>query len=130
MPMEALIISLTCVQLHPTDPRQQDPGMTSVETTSNSPVPPTPVPSNTAVTDQAASAVTQEQSMMRELANRTIPDENLNKYLHHLKPKTPVNIVYLQHEFKNHPDVLFISNLVQGFRDGFSIGFEGPRMPH
>jgi hypothetical protein len=90
---------------------------------------PTPVPSNIAVTDQAASAITQEQSMMRELANRAIPDENVNQYLHHLKPKTPVNIVYLQHELKNHPDVLFVSNLVQGFRDGFSIGFEGPRMP-
>jgi hypothetical protein len=122
MPVEALIISLTRVQLHPTDPRQQDPGMTSNSvktTTRNSPVPPTPVPSNTAVTDQAASAITQEQSMMRELANRAIPDENVNQYLHHLKPKTPVNIVYLQHELKNHPDVLFVSNLVQGFRDGF-----------
>ena len=57
-------------------------------------------------------------------------DKNINHNLHHLKPKTPVNIVYLQHELKNHPDVLFLSNLVQGFCDGFSIGFEGPCMPH
>ncbi len=47
----------------------------------------------------------------------------------HLNPITPINVAYLQHELHNHPNVSFVSKLVQGFRDGFSIGFEGPRMP-
>ena len=67
--------------------------------------------------------------MMQELANLAVPNENVENYLQHLKPTTPINIAYLKHELKNHPNVLFVSNLVQGFRDGFFIGFEGPRTP-
>ena len=66
---------------------------------------------------------------MQELQSRALPDANVNTYLQHLNPITPINVAYLQHELQNHPNVSFVSNLVQGFRDGFSIGFEGPRMP-
>ena len=129
MSVEALTTSLTPVQLPPTDPPQDPQKITAVTTTVESPAPPTPVHSSIAVTDPAASATTQQLNMMQELANLAVPNENVENYLQHLKPTTQINIAYLKHELKNHPNVLFVSNLVQGFRDGFFIGFEGPRTP-
>ena len=66
---------------------------------------------------------------MQELQSRAVTNETANSYLQHLQPVTPVNVACLKHELQNHPSALFVSNLLKGFRDGFSIGFEGPRTP-
>ena len=125
----ALIILLMRVPLHLPD-RCNDPQRTDVAiTTARSPASPTPAHSSTAVTDRDVPATIQHSNTMQELQSRAVTNETANSYLQHLQPVTSVNVACLKHELQNHPSALFVSNLLKGFRDGFSIGFEGPRTP-
>ena len=66
---------------------------------------------------------------MKNLQNQTIPNDHVDDYLNDKSPVTPINIDYLDKELSNHPNAIFHNNLSRGFRDGFLIGFEGPRIP-
>ena len=68
--------------------------------------------------------------MMQELQSLAAPNENFNTYINNLSTSTPVNVTYLKHELQFHPNTTFVSHLIQGFQEGFRIGFEGPRAPH
>ena len=63
---------------------------------------------------------------IQELRTLAIPNENVNNYLDTLSTCTPVNVTYLKHELQYHPNVTFVSHLIQGFQHSFPIGFEGP----
>ena len=45
-----------------------------------------------------------------------------------MKPKTPVNIDLLEMYLEGHPDPSFVSFLCQGLREGFRVGYSGPRI--
>ena len=85
--------------------------------------------SNTAAIDPAASVATPPPNTMQELRTLAIPNENVNNYLDTLSTCTPVNVTYLKHELQYHLNATFVSHLIQGFQQGFPIGFEGPRAP-
>ena len=111
------------------DPRHV-PMTTSVATTTErSLAPATHVHSNTVATDPAASAAIPPLNTMQELRSLAIPNENVNTYINNLSTSTPVNVTYLKHELQFHPNATFVLHLIQGFQEGFRIGFEGPRAP-
>ena len=122
----ALIILLMRVPLHLPD-RCNDPQTTDVAiTTAKSPASPIPAHSSTAVTDRDVPATIQHSTTMQELPSRAVTNETANSYLQHLQPVTPVNVACLKHELQNHPSTLFVSNLLKGFCDGFSLALRGP----
>ena len=63
---------------------------------------------------------------MQEVRSLAIPNENVNTYINNLSTSTPVNVTYLKHELQFHPNATFVSHLIQGFQEGFRIGFESP----
>ena len=114
------------VQLPQLDPRHV-PMTTSVATTTErSLAPATHVHSNTVAIDPAASAGIPPLNAMQELRSRAIPNENVNTYINNLSTSTPVNVTYLKHELQFHPNVTFVSHLIQGFQEGFRIGLRAP----
>ena len=123
------ITSLTLVQLPQLDLRQVQSTTTVVTTTEMSHAQVTHAHSNTAAIDPAASVAIPPPNTMQELRTLAIPNENVNNHLDTLSTCTPVNVTYLKHELQYHPNATFVSHLIQGFQQGFPIGFEGPRAP-
>ena len=66
---------------------------------------------------------------MKNLQHWIIPSDHVDDYLKDKSPVTPINIDYLDKELSKHPNALFRDNLSGGFRVGFLISFEGPRIP-
>ena len=52
---------------------------------------------------------------------------NVDDFLSTLKPRTPVNVELLKSYLEGHPDPHFVTSLCSGLREGFRIGFSGPR---
>ena len=52
---------------------------------------------------------------------------NVDDFLSTLKPRTPVNVELLESYLEGHPDSHFVSSLCSGLREGFRIGYSGPR---
>ena len=52
---------------------------------------------------------------------------NVNDFLSTLKPRTPVNVELLESYLEGHPDSHFVTSLCSGLREGFRIGYSGPR---
>ena len=52
---------------------------------------------------------------------------NVDDFLSTLKPRTPVNVELLESYLEGHPDPHFVNSLCSGLREGFRIGYSGPR---
>lgn len=52
---------------------------------------------------------------------------SVNDFLTTLKPHTPVNVDFLESYLEGHPDPQFVNFLCSGLREGFHIGYSGPR---
>ena len=57
--------------------------------------------------------------------------ENTSKdFVDRLKPVTPINVNLLETLLIDHPDRDFVVGLCSGLREGFKIGYQGPRHPY
>lgn len=57
--------------------------------------------------------------------------ENTSKdFVDRLKPVTPINVNLLESLLTDHPDRAFVFGLCSGLREGFRIGYTGPRRPY
>lgn len=57
--------------------------------------------------------------------------ENASKdFVDRLKPVTPINVNLLEYLLTDHPDRAFVFGLCSGLREGFRIGYTGPRRPY
>lgn len=65
----------------------------------------------------------------QKLEARVIRSPLTAEFLSSVKPVTPVNIDLLQDLLEDHPDKNFSSRLCSGLREGFTIGYKGPRSP-
>lgn len=52
---------------------------------------------------------------------------SVNDFLTKLKPHTPVNVDILESYLEGHPDPQFVNCFCSGLREGFHIGYSGPR---
>ena len=52
---------------------------------------------------------------------------NADDLLPSLKPQTPINVDLLESYLEGHPDKHFVATLCSGLREGFRIGYHGPR---
>ena len=52
---------------------------------------------------------------------------NVDDFLPTLKPRTPVNVELIESYLEGHPDPNFVTSLCLGLREGFRIGYSGPR---
>ena len=88
-----------------------------------------PIP--TAVQSTTARSPTQQPptplTALESLQGLTIT--NAADFISHLKPRTPVQIDLLETYLEDHPNPNFVSCLCLGLREGFRIGYSGPRTP-
>lgn len=61
--------------------------------------------------------------------NRRIEENKSKEFLATVNPSTPIDFVLLESMLQNHPDPIFVQKLCAGMRDGFKIGYSGPRHP-
>ena len=52
---------------------------------------------------------------------------NVDDFLSTLKLRTPVNVELLESYLEGHPNPHFVTSLCSGLREGFRIGYSGPR---
>ncbi|XP_078374065.1 uncharacterized protein LOC144657587 [Oculina patagonica] len=52
---------------------------------------------------------------------------SVDDFLSTIKPRTPVNVDLLESYLEGHPDPHFVTSLCLGLREGFRIGYSGPR---
>ena len=86
-------------------------------------------PTLTAAQSQTARSLTKPPctppTAMGSLQRRTIT--NAAEFVKGLKPHTPINLDLLECYLEGHPDPGFVSSLYVGLREGFRIGYLGPR---
>ena len=86
-------------------------------------------PTLTAAQSQTARSLTEPpytpSTAMESLQRRTIT--NAAEFVKGLKPHTPINVDLLECYLEGHPDPGFVSSLCVGLREGFRIGYLGPR---
>ena len=106
--------------------------------TTGSPVPAPPAPTDTSATNLDAQEPIQERTTMisptpdpsqSQLAALAIPPEAVPNYLSKLSPSNPINIPQFSSYLHDHPDRAHVDNLLTGLTEGFRIGFQGPQTP-
>ena len=92
------------------------------------------VPSHTAVTMQTVADDTAPMNTMtpalHELMTLRIAENTSKDFVDRLKKVTPININLLECMLVDHPDREFVVGLCLGLREGFKIGYQGPRQPY
>lgn len=92
------------------------------------------VRSNTAAIDQTvvnsmAPTLTMTPAL-KELMTLRVAENTSKAFVDKLKPVTPINVNLLESLLTDHPDREFVVGLCSGLRDGFKIGYHGPRQPY
>ena len=95
--------------------------------TATKPAPPNRVPTSTDATNPAAMEHIPPLTTTQSLLTHLIKDANVVSYLENKTAITPVNVDRLETELFNYPFEPFVTHLLQGFRFGFRIGYDGPR---
>ena len=96
--------------------------------------PKTRVPSLIAVTmqtvgDDTALMNTTTPALHEQMTLR-VAESTSKHFVDRLKPATPVNVNLLESMPVDHPDRDFVVGLCSGLREGFKIGYQGPRQPY
>ena len=95
--------------------------------TATKPAPPNRIPTSTDATNPAAMEHIPPLTTTQSLLTHLIKDDNVVSYLENKTAITPVNVDRLETELFNYPFEPFVTHLLQGFRFGFRIGYDGPR---
>ena len=98
-----------------------------------------PAPTNTDATSQDVLQPTQAKSILSSPATErkdlnhlqalAVPPESTPEYLSHLTSPTPINSPQLAFYLQGYPNQATAHNLLDGFSQGFKIGYSGPRGP-
>ncbi|CAB3997141.1 Hypothetical predicted protein [Paramuricea clavata] len=67
---------------------------------------------------------------LKELMTLRVAENTSKAFVDKLKPVTPINVNLLESLLTDHPDREFVFGLCSGLRDGFKIGYHGPRRPY
>ena len=67
---------------------------------------------------------------LHELMTLRVAENTSKDFVDGLKPVTPININLLECMLVDHPDREFVVGLCSGLREGFKIGYQGPRQPY
>ena len=67
---------------------------------------------------------------LKELMTLRVAENTSKAFVDKLKPVTPINVNLLESLLTDHPDREFVVSLCSGSRDGFKIGYHGPRQPY
>ena len=112
--------------------------MTSASTsTKGFPAPAPPAPTLTNATSLDALRPTQERTTLtpqaldppsQRLAAQAIPPEAAIEYVSKLSPTTPIDLSQLALYLHDHPDRASVDAVLTGLSQGFTIGFQGPRV--
>jgi hypothetical protein len=66
---------------------------------------------------------------LKELMTLCVAENTSKAFVDKLKLVTPINVNLLESLLTDHPDCEFVVGLCSGLRDGFKIGYHGPRQP-
>ena len=67
---------------------------------------------------------------LNELMTLRVTENTSKDFVDRLKPVTPINVNLLESMLIDHPDRDFVVGLCSGLREGFKIGYQGPRQPY
>ncbi len=67
---------------------------------------------------------------LNELMTLHVTENTSKDFVDRLKPVTPINVNLLESMLIDHPDRDFVVGLCSGLREGFKIGYQGPRQPY
>ena len=70
-----------------------------------------------------------ERDVVNHLQALAVPPESTPEYLSHHTPPTPINIPQLAFYLQGYPNQATVHHLLDGFSQGFKIGYSGPRGP-
>ena len=66
---------------------------------------------------------------LHELMTLRVAENTSKDFVDRLQPVTPINVDLLESMLVDHPDRDFVVGLCSGLREGFKIGYQGPRQP-